>query len=371
DIVGWNFFDNNNDPTDLSSYFQAGDHGSGRASDAVERGNNAQGSIGVCPHCQFTPVRVWDTFVSDGNTFGLGMVYATDNGAKVIEGADGNLYHSAFTEAASSYAYAHGVVQTYSGDDLNTGDHNYPGNYSHAMLIQGTVPDSIGLGSSYSIPSPPSGTPAPIASELNTIRDQFLSLQNQAGAAGFGSDIPPTTYFRGANTTQFGGHSSVALEGTTGSQNTGQASGAAALVISAAQEHGLVLTPDETRAILEQTAERATTPNGGALGSPDLMAPATCVGPITPSSSQGACATSDLQWTSHFGWGRVDLGAAVAVAASGKIPPIAAIDSPDWYAPLTGNSVDITGLARASHATGGSLRWKLMWAPGVQPASNA
>ena len=31
DIVGWNFFDNNNDPTDLSSYFQAADHGSGPA----------------------------------------------------------------------------------------------------------------------------------------------------------------------------------------------------------------------------------------------------------------------------------------------------------------------------------------------------
>ncbi|MGI9184530.1 MAG: S8 family serine peptidase [Solirubrobacteraceae bacterium] len=371
DIAGWNFFDNNNDPTDLSSYFQAAGHGSGRASDAVERGNDHEGAIGVCPHCQFMPVRVWDTFVSDGHTFGLGIAYATDNRVRVIEGADGNLYHSAFTEAASNYAYAHGVVQTYSGDDLNTGDHNYPGNYSHAMLIQGTVPDAVGLGTSSSIPSPPSGTPAPLASELNAIRGQFLSLQNAAGAAGFGSDVPPTTYFRGANTTQYGGHSSVSMEGTTGSQNTGKASGAAALVISAAQEHGIGLTPDETREILEQTAERAVTPNSGTIGSPDRMAPATCVSPATPASSHGACATPDLQWTEHFGWGRVDLGAAVAVAASGKIPPIAAIHSPDWYAPETGASIDISGLARAPRATGQSLRWKLMWAPGVQPASDS
>ena len=78
----------------------------------------------------------------------MGILYATDNGASVIEGANGSTYHSAFAEQASNYAYEHGVVQTYSGDDLNTGNHNYPANYGHAMLIQGTVPDTMGLGMS-------------------------------------------------------------------------------------------------------------------------------------------------------------------------------------------------------------------------------
>ena len=96
----------------------------------------------MCPKCQIMPVRVWDTFVTDGNDFALGMVYATDNGAKVLEGANGSLYHSAFAEAASQYAYEHGVVQTFSGDDLHTADHNYAADYPHAMLIQGTVPDT-------------------------------------------------------------------------------------------------------------------------------------------------------------------------------------------------------------------------------------
>ena len=54
--------------------------------------------------------------------------------------------HTAFAQAASQYAYDHGVVQTFSGDDLHTADHNYPANYGHAMLIQGTVPDTMGLG---------------------------------------------------------------------------------------------------------------------------------------------------------------------------------------------------------------------------------
>jgi hypothetical protein len=356
DIVGWNFFDNSNDPTDRSSYFAAENHGSGRANDAVERGNDGQGSIGVCPHCQVEPLRVWDTFVSDGNTFGQAMTYAADNGVKVIEGADGSLYHSAFAEAASQYAYDKGAVQTYSGDDLNTGNHNYPGNYSHAMLIQGTVPDSIGLGQAF--PSPPSGTPPQIVDTINRIETLF----QQAGGS---SSVPVGTYFRGANTTQYGGHSSLAMEGTTGSANTGKASGAAALVVSAGLDAPLanggpvVLQPDETREILEQTAERVTVPNTAGTGSPDPGAD-----PSLP---------RDEQWTSHFGWGRVDLGAAVALAQSGRIPPEAAIDSPDWFAPLTGATLNVTGLARARFATDAnkSFQWKLMWAPGIQPAAGS
>src|SRR3979411_3286876 len=70
-----------------------------------------------------------------------------------------------------------------------------------------------------------------------------------------GSNLPVKTYFRGANTTQYGGHSSVSMEGPTGSTNTGKASGAAALVISAGKQAGFDLTPDETREIIEQTAE--------------------------------------------------------------------------------------------------------------------
>src|SRR4051794_27419105 len=146
DIAGWDFFDDDNDPLDASSYFAAGNHGSGRASDAAEEGNDGDGSIGVCPRCQIMPLRIWDTFVSDGNTFGQAILYAADNDVSVIEGANGSLYHSAFAEHASQYAYDHGVLQTYSGDDLNTGNHNYPANYGHAMLIEGTVPDSVGLG---------------------------------------------------------------------------------------------------------------------------------------------------------------------------------------------------------------------------------
>ena len=37
DIAGWDFFDNDNDPYDASSYFAAANHGSGRADNAAEQ----------------------------------------------------------------------------------------------------------------------------------------------------------------------------------------------------------------------------------------------------------------------------------------------------------------------------------------------
>jgi hypothetical protein len=329
DIAGWNFFDDNNDPTDRSSYFAAGNHGSGRTGEAVEKGNDGSGSIGVCPKCQFVPIRVWDTFVSDGNTFGMGMLYAADNGVQVIEGADGSLYHSAFAEAASQWAYAHGATQTYSGNDLNTGDHNYPANYNHTMEIQGVVTDVEG---------------APGANQAKPLFDDLCTALKVCP----GTNAPVQSYFRGANTTQFGGHSSVAMEGSTGSQNTGKAAGAAALVVSAAKDHGIDPTPDEVRETIEQTAEDVTAPNTVGAGVPDPAQPG---------------------WDEHFGWGRVDLGKAVAVAASGKLPPQAAIDSPDWYAPLRGDSAALAGHLHARFAAGGRFHYKVEWGVGLAPTS--
>ena len=337
DVAGWDFFDNDNDPYDASSYFAAANHGSGRAADAAEEGNDGRGDLGTCPRCQIMPLRIWDTFVSDANTFAMGILYATDNGAAVIEGANGSTYHSAFAERASDYAYRHGVVQTYSGDDLNTGNHNYPAAYGHAMLIQGTVPDTAGLGEN-------AGQQA---------AEQLAGLCH-AGICP-GTELPVGTYFRGANTTQYGGKSSIAMEGATGSENTGKAAGAAALVISAARDANppIRLRPDETREILEQTAERALAPNTLGIGVADPGAD-----PAKPSIDQ---------WTPHFGWGRVDLGVAVALAHSGEIPPEAAIYAPDWYAPAGGRSLPITGLARARFATGHRFTWRLEWGVGEAP----
>ena len=90
------------------------------------------------------------------------------------------------------------------------------------MLIQGVVADTQGLGRSC-----PSTTSDP------GIRDAIIGLLDAPASA---PTAPLSTYFRSANTAQFGGKSSISMQGPTGSTNTGKAAGAAALVISAARE---------------------------------------------------------------------------------------------------------------------------------------
>src|SRR6202008_2008158 len=125
---------------------------------------------------------------------------------------------------------------------------------------------------------------------------QFVEGEKLCGFIGqpacLGSNAPVSTFFRGANTTQYGGKSSISMEGPTGSVNTSKASGAAGLVVSAGLDHGIALRPEETREVLEQPAERVLTGNTTGTG-----APAPGANPALP---------ADEQWTAHFGWGRAD-----------------------------------------------------------------
>src|SRR5438093_10237997 len=251
DIAGWDFFDDDNNPFDASSYSSAGNHGSGRASDAVAEANNRLSSLGLCPRCRVAPIRIWDTFVADTNNFALCMLYAADNGIDVIEAAIGGLTTTEFAQAATQYAYEHGVALMEVSSDLNTADHNNPTNFNNTIFVKGTVSDYEGSDSVTSQPQPPIGT-----------------------------------WFRDSNVTQYGGHAHIAMKGTTGSECTGQAAGAAGLLMSYAHQRGTDLTSNEVKQILTLTA--------------DDVLPGDTLGTGAPDPSQ-------VGWDQHYGYGRVNL----------------------------------------------------------------
>ena len=208
DIAGWDFFDDDNDPYDASSYSSASNHGSGRAVEAGSQTNDGAGGTGVCPRCQIVPLRSWDTFVTDVNNFSQAVLYAADNNIEVVEGAVGGLFNSRFGRAAFREAYRKGVFLAIVSSDLNTADHNIPTVYDEAMQVQGSVSDVEGLGQS--------------SAEIGA----FL------GDLGIPTSAPIGTWFRNSGTTQYGGHAHVVMPAVTGSQATGQAAGAAGLVAS-------------------------------------------------------------------------------------------------------------------------------------------
>jgi hypothetical protein len=331
DISGWDFFDDDNNPFDASSYSSAENHGTGRAEEAGERGNDGEGSIGVCPRCRIVPMRVWDTFVVDMNNNALAVAYAADNDIEVVEVANGGLFNSRFARLAYEYAHRRGVFLTVVSSDLNTADHNIPTVYDESFQVQGTVADVHGLGE-----DPPQ--------ELV----DFLAPFNLP----LGSNLPVQTWFRNSGTTQYGGHAHIVMPAPTGSQATGQASGAAGLLMSYGLRKGLRLEPNEVKQLLTLTAQDVVAEN-------------------TANGTSGVADPAQPGWDQHFGYGLPDLGLAMERIEERRIPPQALITGPPWFQPLNveqQDSVDISGRVSARRASGFTFR--LQWAPGIEPAES-
>ncbi|MEA2311186.1 MAG: hypothetical protein QOE28_1154, partial [Solirubrobacteraceae bacterium] len=322
DIAGWDFFDDDNNPYDASSYSSAADHGTGRAKDAAEQTNEGAGGAGVCPRCQIVPIRVWDTFVTDTNQFALGVEYAADNGIQVAEAALGGLSNTSFARAAVRDAYARGVFMAVVSSDLNTADHNFPTTYDEAMMVAGTVADVQGLG------------------------DSSAEVGGFLGNLGIPTSAPIGTWFRNSGTTQYGGHGHIVMPAVTGSQATGQAAGMAGLIASYAHERGLTLAPNEIKQLITMTAEDVVPENTVGTGTPDPSQPG---------------------WDQHFGYGRPDVGLALERVAQDRIPPQALITSPDWFEPLSLERQRTVAIGGSVSARAGGVAYTVEWAPGIEP----
>src|SRR5438034_972902 len=336
DIAGWDFFDDDNNPFDASSYSSANNHGSGRASDAVAEGNNRLSGIGLCPQCRLVPIRVWDTFVVDNDNFALCLLYAADNGIEVTEAALGALTTTEFAQAATQYAYEHGVAEMDVSSDLNTADHNSPTNFNNTIFVKGTVADVEGA-----------------STDVN--RPPFPQVALSA---------PIGTWFRDSNLTQYGGHAHIDTKGVTGSECTGQAAGAAGLLMSYGKQRGTPLTANEVKQILTLTAEDVLPGDTLGTGDPDPSQPG---------------------WDQHFGYGRVNLRAALerlgvpALGIAAKIPPEATLERPAWFQLLDPDMdndgvneslmVPIVGTAAADRGATTSLHWTLEFGIGIEPTS--
>ena len=120
-----------NNPYDDTRY----GHGTGEARDSTATGNNGKGSIGGRPKCRFIPMRVGDSFITDVNLFAEAVVYATDNGAKVVQCALGTLNMNRFTQAALDYSHSKGVLNVISMADENARHHNMPAVANHTLPV--------------------------------------------------------------------------------------------------------------------------------------------------------------------------------------------------------------------------------------------
>ncbi len=375
DIAGWNFVDNNNDPYDDVQY----GHGTGEAEDSNAEANSPSGQVGACPDCMVMPLRVGESFIADVNRFAQAALYATDQGAYVIQEALGTLNNSYFARQAIEYAYHHGTVVIASAADEAAEHHNLPG----------VLPDTI---------------------RVNSVNQYSTE-----------TEVPPS-YLQFNGCTNFGSWVTVSVESSSCSSNaTGLGAGIAGLVYSAAlnaiakgklkpatdckRVNGTPcpLTANEVRQLMAsgniagdltpgQSASTGThSADAGDGGQADdvnfaqqpepsctsTLIP-TCTDPnsnTTFSAQENGGVVGPTPHTTRYharkgfdefyGYGRLNAYKAVVAASNGTIPPQADITSPDWFTQVNPamRQIAITGYVNAR----GPYTCQVQVAPGAQP----
>jgi len=112
DIRGWDFINNDNDPTDDNS------HGTHVAGIAAAETNNGIGIAGVCPNAKIMAIKVIQSSGrGDASTIAKGINYAATHGATVINMSFGGYARSQAMEDALANAYAKCILVAAAGND--------------------------------------------------------------------------------------------------------------------------------------------------------------------------------------------------------------------------------------------------------------
>jgi Subtilase family/FG-GAP-like repeat len=305
DIAGWDFFGHDNDAGHdyLHDY---GTHGTGVAEEAGAEGEDGYGKIGVCPNCAILPVRVGDTFVTDGTRAGEAMVFAAESGAVAISQAIGALSTSDLTIDAARYAQDMGLTMIGAAGDENAYHHNFP------AVLDGII-------------------------YVHSVRHNTPS-----------EDGKVYSWFNTLNCNNFGARMTlVASSSACATGSVAQIVGVVGLMHSAARDAGLELSSAEVEQLLTSTAD-------------DVWL-------TDEERAESKAYPSGEGWDPFYGYGRVDAGAAVARVAALDIPPTVSLSEPSWFQTIdpADGVVDVVGVVSADRAS--SYTWEAEVGEGNDP----
>lgn len=127
---------NGNFTTTSATYDDLNGHGTLCAGIAAATANNALGIAGVACGCELMNVKVLgDDGIGYSSWVASGIVWAADNGAKVISMSLGGTALSLTLRDAVNYAWANGVVLVASAGNSNTRQAFYPAFYENCIAV--------------------------------------------------------------------------------------------------------------------------------------------------------------------------------------------------------------------------------------------
>jgi hypothetical protein len=334
-IAGWNFVDDNNNPFDAVHY----DHGTGTSEDATGAADTVAQEVGTCPNCMVLPIKVGDSFITTGNAFAEGALFAVDSGASVIQEALGTYDVTETDTQAITYAEDHGVPVVASAADEESEHHNLP-----AVLQNTIVVNSVTQDSSFNPPS-------------------YLYLN---GCTNYGANI------------------SVSVESDScSSEATGKTGGIVGLAETAAdvamEKHVIApypglhtvsgapvaLSVNEITQLVTMSADDINF----ATAAPPYPANNTKVQTNIPFGTTVRNPTGP-GFDPTSGYGRIDAARLVQWISSGKIPPQAEIDNVPWYQVMSpSQQVVVSGVIGTTRSR--SWRYEVQIGWGESPNQSA
>jgi subtilisin family serine protease len=134
-VPGYDFVNDDADPSDDEG------HGTAVAGVIAARTNNDEGQSGVCWTCSLMPVKVLDSGGSGKtSTVALGIVWAVDHGARVLNLSLGGPGTTSALQAAVQYAASRDAVLVASAGNSGVDTPFYPAGYPQAISVAATTP---------------------------------------------------------------------------------------------------------------------------------------------------------------------------------------------------------------------------------------
>ena len=134
DVIGWDFFDNDNRPWDYDG------HGTMVAGIIAGSWNDKDGIAGINPFARLMVVKAVNNFGhSRASYLAEAIAYAVDNGARVINLSVGGKEITKVEQAAIDYAYAKGVTMVVAAGNEGTDLSNYGMAGSDKVLTVGST----------------------------------------------------------------------------------------------------------------------------------------------------------------------------------------------------------------------------------------